>query len=114
MSVVNTSGSKNLPFQFALHNYLRLPEGVLPTDVSVDKVLKGLEYKNLMEGMVMETEDRDTFVFQKQGTGRLYSPLKDGFSAKLGESGQSFKFDYEGEKLRELNLLCYTPYFRSM
>lgn len=96
------TSSSNLPFQFALHNYLRLPESVYPHDVTVDKILKGLEYKNLMEGGMMETDSRDTFVFEKKGTGRLYSPVPKSFVAKLGNSGRAFKVDSEGEKLRKL------------
>jgi len=103
MEVENPSSSKtNLPFQFALHNYLRLPESVYPHDVTVDKVLKGLEYKNLMEGGMMETESREVFAFEKKGTGRLYSPVPNSFVAKLGNEG-AYKIDSEGEKLRECN-----------
>lgn len=102
MEVTNpTESSTSLPFQFALHNYLRLPKDVLPHDVTVDKILSGLEYKNLMEGGVMEKESRETFVFEKKGTGRLYSPVPNEFTAKLGQSGRAFKIQSKGEKLRK-------------
>lgn len=111
MEVENPSiSSSNLPFQFALHNYLRLPESVYPHDVTVDKVLKGLEYKNLMEGGMMESESRDTFVFEKKGTGRLYSPVPNSFTAKLGDKG-AFKIESEGEKLREFCLIPLGIYY---
>jgi hypothetical protein len=74
---------------------------VYPHDVTVDKVLSGLQYKNLMEGGVIETESRDTFIFEKKGTGRLYSPVPNEIIAKLGDSGKSFKIESTGEKLRE-------------
>lgn len=97
-----TTSKSTLPFQLALHNYFRLPESVLPHDVTVDKILHSLEYKNLMEGGMMEKEDRETFVFQKQGTGRLYSPVPNSFTAKLGNSGETLKIESSGDKMSRL------------
>jgi len=62
-----------------------------------------------MEGGVMEKESRDVFIFEKKGTGRLYSPVPNEFIAKLGDSGKSFKIESTGEKLREFlltKILC--------
>lgn len=86
------SASEPLKFQALLHNYLRLPEGTLPSDVAIDDALTGLTYKDKTQNYKESKEERKSVNFVDE-VDRIYSNAPSSFVAKYGTSQQGVKIE---------------------
>lgn len=94
LDVTNPStASDPLKFQALLHSYFRLPEGTLPSDVTIDDSLTGLRYKDKVLNFQEGTEDRKSFTFVDE-TDRVYADAPKSFVVKYGKSQQGLKFEF--------------------
>lgn len=104
LEVTNPASSSDaLKFQALLHNYFRLPEGTLPSEVKVEKSLRGLTYKDKTLNHEQDTEERDVFTFVGE-TDRVYANAPKAFAASYGKSEQGIKI--ETSNLGKTNRLC--------
>jgi glucose-6-phosphate 1-epimerase len=104
LDVTNPAGaSSDLRFQALLHSYFRLPEGVLPSDVTIEGYLTGLRYKDKTLGYEEATEDRQIFTFINE-TDRVYANAPKTFAVKYGKSQQGLKF--ETTNMSEYQVVC--------
>lgn len=100
LDVSNPSGSaKDLPFQVAFHNYLQLPRDSLPEHVKVSDSLNGLQYKNLVKGGAVETDNDRTFKFTGE-TGKIYQNAP---KTLIVDSDNGVRLRIETSGLREEN-----------
>lgn len=103
-----STASNDLKFQALFHTYFRLPEGTLPSDVTIDNDLKGLRYKDKVLNHQESIEDRDTFTFVNE-TDRVYANAPKSFVAKYGKSQQGLKLETEnlGEQDSKPTFSCH-------
>lgn len=93
LEVTNPSSAKeDLKFQALFHTYFRLPEGTVPSDVTIDNDLTGLTYKDKVLNYQESTEDRKTFTFEGE-TDRVFANAPKSFVAKYGKSQQGIKIE---------------------
>jgi len=93
LDVTNPStASKPLKFQALLHNYLRLPDGVLPVDVTIDDALTGLTYKDKTLNYQESEEERKSVNFVDE-VDRIYANAPKSFVAKYGSSQVGVKIE---------------------
>lgn len=70
LKVINPSSSETLRFQSLLHTYLRLPEGVQPSDTKISG-LDGLKYADKPSGGGVKTQEEEDVKFEGE-TDRVY------------------------------------------
>ena len=93
--MLNPSTSKaDLSFQALFHNYFRLPEGTLPSEVTIANSLKGLTYKDKVLNHQQVTEEKSTFTFEGE-TDRVYANAPQAVIATYGKSQQGLKIETE-------------------
>lgn len=92
-----SSASSELKFQALYHTYFRLPEGTLPSDVTIEKQLTGLKYTDKVLNGAQAAEKRDIFVFEGE-TDRVYNDAPSTIVAKYGKASQ------QGIKIETKNL----------
>lgn len=87
-----SSASQDLKFQALFHTYFRLPEGTLPSDVTIEDSLTGLTYKDKVLNFKESKEDRKSFTFINE-TDRVYANAPKSLVAKYGDSQQGLKLE---------------------
>ena len=86
-----------MPCQVAFHNYLQLPQDSLPAHVRVKDSLNGLQYKNLVKGGAVETDNDKIFKFSGE-TGKIYQNAPQTLVVD-GDNGVTIRIETDG--LRE-------------
>lgn len=98
------SAKQDLKFQALFHTYFRLPEGTLPSEVTIDDALTGLKYKDKVLNYQESVEERQSFTFVDE-TDRVFANAPKSFVAKYGKSQQGLKI--ETANLSEHHLYIY-------